>query len=525
MRAVYGPPFLTHGPHCLMLPSVLAFLSVANEGLQSTTDAVSQALVAVILIGVFVFLTLEAAHRVLVILGAVALMWLITYLTPYHLVSFEASKQALDLNVLLLLAAMMATVGVLKTTGVFPWAVAQILRRARGRPWVIQRSVAWFTGVVSAFADNVTTVVFVTPMAADMARQTRVRPVVYLLPMVMASNIGGSATLIGDPPNIMIGSGAHLTFLDFIEDLTVPVIFMMIALEWFSRWYYRHDLTQTAGVATAFDEPVIQNRPLLRYALAITAGIFIGFFTHGLTGMPVAVPALIGAALILIIQDIIYLRTNRPSEEERSHGLIEVIENEIEWPTLSFFAFLFIAVGAAVETGLIDRMAQGLIWTVEAGQRGFGLGEAGTLLFAALMICWVSAVCSSLIDNIPFVAVAIPLVARLTASLPGDTAVLWWALALGACLGGNGTVIGASANVTTVGLAEKSGARISFMEFTRFGAAVTTITLLISSVFLASYTYVGKAMTFYGGLIGLVVLSGSMWLIGRIRGPSSSRAT
>jgi Na+/H+ antiporter NhaD/arsenite permease-like protein len=135
----------------------------------------------------------------------------------------------------------------------------------------------------------------------------------------------------------------------------------------------------------------------------------------------------------------------------------------------------------------------------------------------------VSAVCSSLIDNIPFVAVAIPLVSRLTAELPGDTAVLWWALALGACLGGNGTVIGASANVTTVGLAEKSGARISFMEFTRFGAAVTTITLLISSVFLASYTYVGKATTFYGGLVGLVLLSSGMWLIGRIRKPSTSR--
>jgi len=500
-----------------MQPAVLAALSVTTEALSPTTDVVSKGLVAVILIGVFVFLTLEAAHRVLVILGAVALMWAITYLTPYHLITFEASKQALDLNVLLLLAAMMATVGVLKTTGVFPWAVAQILRRARGRPWVIQRSVSWFTGVVSAFADNVTTVVFVTPMAADMARQTRVRPVVYLLPMVMASNIGGSATLIGDPPNIMIGSGAGLTFLDFIKNLTVPVLFMMVALEWLSRWYYHDDLRESAGVAGAFEEPAIHNPQLLRYALAITAGIFIGFFTHGLTGMPVAVPALIGTALILIIQDILYLRTNRPSHEERTHGLIEVIENEIEWPTLSFFAFLFIAVGAAVETGLIDSMAQGLIWLVDAGQRSFGLGEAGTLLFAALMICWVSGVLSGLVDNIPFVAVAIPLVARLAAELPGDTTVLWWGLSLGACLGGNGTVIGASANVTTVGLAEKSGARISFMEFTRFGAVVTLITLALASLFLASYAFLGRTETALGGLALLGLFALGSWGYARFR--------
>src|SRR5512141_986275 len=186
----------------------------------STQDVVSQSIVGVLIVAMFALLTLEKTHRVLVVLGSVALMWLITYLTPWRLMTFEGTAAALDLNVLFLLAAMMALVGVLKTTGVFQWAVAKLMVRANGKPLLAQRLVAWFTAVLSAFADNVTTVIFVTPMATGMARQLRVRPVVILLPMVMASNIGGTATLIGDPPNIMIGSGAHLTFMQFIQNLT-----------------------------------------------------------------------------------------------------------------------------------------------------------------------------------------------------------------------------------------------------------------------------------------------------------------
>ncbi|HEX9892496.1 MAG TPA: SLC13 family permease [Gemmatimonadales bacterium] len=483
-------------------------LFAGQEGvLRSTTDPLSQGLVAAIIVLVFVVLALEKAHRVLVIFSAVAALWLITYLTPFKLITFEGAKTAIDLNVLFLLAAMMAAVGVLKTTGVFEWAVGRLLQQAGGRPIVIQALIAWFTGILSAFADNVTTVIFVTPMALEMARLTGVRPLAYLLPMVMAANIGGTATLIGDPPNIMIGSGANLSFLDFIYDLSVPVLWMMLLLEFFSRRWYRADFASAIAMGGSFPQPEVQDPQLLRWSLGITGGIFIGFFTHSWTGMPVAVPAVIGAAAILIVQDVLYLRRHRPSHAERVHGLLEVIEKEIEWPTLSFFAFLFIAVGAAVDTGLIDTMATGLAWLIGTGQASFGLSAQGTLLFGALMICWASGVLSALIDNIPFVAVAIPIVARLTGTLEGNTEVLWWALSLGACLGGNGSAIGASANVTTIGLSERGGTRISFAEFTRFGAIVAALTLLVASLFLGGYVYLGDQRVFRLGLGGLAVIA------------------
>jgi Na+/H+ antiporter NhaD/arsenite permease-like protein len=394
---------------------------------------------------------------------------------------------------------MMAIVGVLKTTGVFDWAVGNLIERTRGRPGALLAMVVWFTGLLSAVCDNVTTVIFVYPMAIRMAAATGIRPIALLLPMVIASNIGGTATLIGDPPNILIGSGAGLSFFDFIENLTMPVLWMLVACLWFSRRYYRSALAEARPAAVAVDTDVIQQPLLLKWSLAISALVFVGFFTHSLTGMPVAVPAAIGAALILVAQDWITVRTHRPTQGERVHGILHVIEREIEWPTLAFFAFLFIAVGAAVGTGLIDTLAEGLERFIGWGRVSLGLSETGTLLFAALMVLWVSGLLSSLIDNIPYVAVTIPLIARLVGGLTGDTEILWWALSLGACLGGNGSAIGASANVTVIGLADKGGHHISFGEFTRYGASMATITLLMSSLFIVAHLYIGQLPTLYAG--------------------------
>ncbi|MGH2651825.1 MAG: sodium:proton antiporter, partial [Actinomycetota bacterium] len=379
---------------------------------------------------------------------------------------------------------------------------------AGGRPATLLAIVMWFTGLLSSVLDNVTTVIFVSPMALEIARATRIAPVAILLPMVIASNVGGTATLIGDPPNILIGSGAGLSFLDFVENLTVPVLWMLVVIVAWSRRYYRRELVPSAVAREEVMVPPIEQPELLRWGLAITAAVFVGFFTHTITGMPVAVPAAVGASAILIAQDIIYLRTHHPSMHERLHGILNVMEKEVEWPTLAFFAFLFMAVGAAVETGLIDTAAGGLAAFIQWGRARFGLSETATLLFACLLICWVSGLLSAFIDNIPYVAVAIPIIARLTGELTGDVEALWWALSLGACLGGNGTPVGASANVTVIGLAEKAGTRITFAEFVRYGASSATITLVIASLFLASHLFVGKWSTFTAGGIGVALVLG-----------------
>ena len=495
-----------------------------HEGtLVQSTDVVSQSIVGALIVGIFVLLTMEAAHRVLVVFAATALVWLISYLTPCHLISFQDGWHAVDVNVLVLLGSMMAVVGVLKQTGFFDWAVTKMLNSAKGQPRLIQVVLSWFTGITSAFLDNVTTVIFVTPMATGMSKKMKIRPVAILLPMVIASNVGGTATLIGDPPNIMIGSNpeADLSFMDFIETLTAPILVCMVVLQWFALRYYRSDLHEPEGDYEPEPVPAPTDPALLRWMLVICGLILLGFFTHAATGMPVSVPALIGAAAALVVQDRLYLKRNRPTAHERAHGILEVIEREIEWPTLSFFFFLFIIVGAAVQTGLIESIAHGLEWSIFSVQEALSLTEAGTLAFAAIFICWVSAVLSAFIDNIPYVAVAIPIVAKLTETLPSPsgpegTEVLWWALALGACLGGNGTAVGASANVTSMGLAEKQGVRIGFAEFMRFGMPAMIITVAISSLFLASHVYLGEVPARWVGwavavpmvLIGFVTLRG-----------------
>lgn len=492
--------------------------AVATE---ATTDPVSKAIVLALLVAVFALLAWEKAHRALITLAAVAVLWAITYLTPFRLMPFEATAEALDLNVLILLAAMMALVGVLKSTGVFAWAVARLLARAGGRPASVMRLTAGFTGAVSAVADNVTTVIFVTPMVLGVARHLALPAAAFLLPMVMAANIGGTATLIGDPPNMLIGSGAGLSFTDFLLNLAVPCVIMLVALDAYAERRYRAVLAPRGapepGVPAArIAEAAITDPVLLRWVLAISAAVFLGFFLHDLTGMPPAVPATLGAAAALVVQDVLYVRQHRPSQDERVHGLLRVIEDEIEWPTLAFFGTLFILVGAAVNTGLMQTIAGWLVEGIAWGQAEFALSPSATLLLAALALLWIAGFLSAVIDNIPFVAVSIPIVAQLTAALAPESQVLWWALALGACLGGNGTLIGASANVTTVGLAERGGVRITFAEFARFGMPVMIGTLLISSVFLVLHVYLGQWGAFWVSVASLAVVGGLRWLAIRL---------
>ncbi len=301
----------------------------------------------------------------------------------------------------------------------------------------------------------------------------------------------------------------------FVLNVTAPVLVMVFLLDWFSARYYADSLGATHAEPTVLAEvPAIDNPKLLRWAVVIMAGVFAGFFTQTLTGMPPAVPAVMGAAAVMAVQDFLYLRTHKPTAHERRHGILRIFEHDIEWPTLAFFAFLFIVVGAAVETGLIANIARGLSSVIHAGSATFGLGDAGTLLFAAILICWVSGILSAFIDNIPYVAVSIPIVHQLAGELHGDTMVLWWALSLGACLGGNGTVVGASANVTVTGMAEKAGQPISFRTFAKFGAPFAALTVLISSVYLAVFVFAG-ARPAYWSFLALVVVLGAVKVLRR----------
>jgi Na+/H+ antiporter NhaD/arsenite permease-like protein len=474
--------------------------------MQATTDVISQSIVGFTIVVLFAALAREAAHRVLIVLVATAVLWTVTYLTPWRIIPFEDAWHHIDLNVLLLLAAMMALVGVLKDTGVFGWAAARIGTATRGRSFAVVSLLVWTTATLSALLDNVTTVIFITPMAIAIARSIGIPLVAVLMPVVMASNIGGTATLIGDPPNIIIASGANIPFAAFLTNIAAPVLVMVFVLDSIARRYYRTVLEIPSRSFAAAEVPPIGNPVLLRFTLGVFAVVLAGFLTQRVTGMPPAVPAVIGAALAMAFQDFLYLRTNRPTPEERRHGILKVFEDDIEWATLAFFAFLFIVVGAAVETGLIGRVANGLSSAITAGSAAFGLGEKGTLLLAALLICWVSGVLSALIDNIPFVAVSIPIVHQLTADLGGDPMTLWWALALGACLGGNASSVGASANVTVTGLAERAGEPISFMTFVKFGAPVAFVTLVIASAYLAVFVLAGSRIAFAGSLALAAIL-------------------
>ena len=361
--------------------------------------------------------------------------------------------------------------------------------------------------MLSALLDNVTTVIFTYPMAQEMARRLRINGAAFFLPMVMAANIGGTATLIGDPPNVLIGADprTHLSFMDFIYHLTVPCAFMMVMLVWYSRRYYPADI----GTAADRDHPDIAapsgaelvNVPLLRVTCWVSALILLGFATYTITGMPVSVPAVIGIAAILFAQDYYYLKEHQPTQEERQHGVLAILEKDVEWPTLAFFLFLFVLVGAAVETGLIESMALALDWLIDAVSHALALDPRATLLVASLVVLWVSGILSAFVNNIPYAAVTIPLVATLLSRMHAgpDGQVLWWALALGTCLGGNGTLIGASANVAVTGLAERDGKRISFNEFIRYGARVTALTLVMSSAYLALWLYIGSTIVNVAG--------------------------
>ena len=427
----------------------------------------------IVFILAYVLIAFELLHRTVAAMVGGALMLVISYtigtINPeYHIFSFDSAINSIDMNVIFLLMGMMIIVGVLKHTGVFQWCAYISYKLAKGKVFLLSVYLMIFTAVSSAFLDNVTTMLLLTGVAIEIAISLSINPLHLLIPLVLASNVGGTATLIGDPPNIMIGSYAGLTFMDFVVALALVCGVCMVVLIIFTKlvWGKSYASSKVENVQEYIkvlkEQYPITDPRLLTYGLAVLGFTVFLFLSHGYWHMEVSVAALMGAAVLLTIA-IITEKVN----------LIELIEKDIEWPTLMFFIFLFILVGAVESSGLLALVAD---WILDL--------SAGNFVMACGLILWVAAIMSAFVDNIPFTATMLPIVAYLSGVIPGAENTLWWALALGACFGGNGTIIGASANVVTMGIAESRGYRISFIGFMKTAFPFMIITILIAHAWL-----------------------------------------
>jgi Na+/H+ antiporter NhaD/arsenite permease-like protein len=372
----------------------------------------------------------------------------------------EEAFAAIDFNVIFLLAGMMVLAGGLSKTGFFEFVAGHAIRLSRGQPFRLLLILSLLTAVLAAVLDNVTTVVLLTPVTLSIARTLKVNPFPYLISQIFASNIGGTATLIGDPPNILIGSAAGLDFAAFLVNLAPVVVGILVAfvgIMWltFGR-RMEDDADRLEILATVEPAAAIKDRPLMFRALGVLALTLLGFLFHSVLGLEAATIALLGATLLMIIGPL------EPHDALR----------DIEWNTLFFFVGLFMLIEAVVHVGIVGGIADAL-----------GQAAGGDLTIATMGILWFSAIASAIVDNIPYTATAIPVLQQLVQSgLSPDP--MWWALALGACLGGNLTIVGASANIVVANLAARDGHPITFMQFFRYGLGVVIVSLLISTVYL-----------------------------------------
>jgi Na+/H+ antiporter NhaD/arsenite permease-like protein len=428
----------------------------------------------IVFILIYVLISFELIHRTVAAMIGAAVMLILTYTigtinSEFHILSYQRAISAIDMNVILLLMGMMIIIGVLKNTGVFQWCAYMSYKLAKGNLFVLA-IISWlFIAGTSAFLDNVTTMLLYTPVLLEISRAMKRSAIVLLVPGIMASNLGGTATLIGDPPNIIIGSYTGLSFLNFVQNLTIPVLVGVVALIIYTRFFYSKEFKRSVTVdKTAFISELkekfrITDADLLSYGLIMLVIVIAFFLTHGYWHMEVCIPALFGGGMLIAYGMV-----------TKKVDMLKLIEKDIEWTSLLFFIFLFIIVGAVEEVGLLAIIADFVHDVCH-----------GNLKFAIFMILWVSAIASAFIDNIPFTATMLPIVAYLTRTIPGaESGVLWWALALGACLGGNGTLIGASANVVTVGILESSGYHVSFGGFMRYAFPFMVISVLICNVWL-----------------------------------------
>ncbi|MEU9795185.1 ArsB/NhaD family transporter [Streptomyces sparsogenes] len=402
----------------------------------------------------------ERVHRTAAALGGAAAMLAIGATDDGA--AFFDEHSGIDWNVIFLLLGMMAIVGVLRQTGLFEYLAIWAVKRARGRPFRVMAMLIVITALASALLDNVTTVLLVAPVTLLVCERLALPAAPFLIAEVLSSNIGGTATLVGDPPNIIIASRAGLTFNDFLVHLAPIAAVLTVVLVVMCRVMFRkvfvYDEKRAAEVMALEEREAIRDHRLLYQGIAVLALVIIGFVAHPVLHYAPSVVALLGAGLLIAV-----------SKVETGEAL-----KEVEWPTLAFFAGLFIMVGSLIETGVIGEIS-----------RALADATGGSELGATMLLVFGSAVLSGVVDNIPYVATMAPITADLAHGFGGDGVhVLWWALALGADLGGNATAIGASANVVVLGIAERSRQPISFWQFTKYGLVVTAVTVTVAAGYL-----------------------------------------
>lgn len=419
---------------------------------------------ASLLILAYIFIALERIPKVTIALlgGALTIVLGLVSQTkalgdginPHYFINF------IDFNVIFLLVSMMVIVSITTRSGVFNWIANELLKFTKGHPVKVLCALGLFTAVTSAFLDNVTTVILIMPITFAIAKKLDIDPIPFLLTEIFSSNIGGTATLIGDPPNIIIGSAGGLSFIDFIKELTPVILVIMCVILTVLAFIFRKKLHASQDkmdeVAKIDNSHTITDKALMIRSTLILALVILGFMLHDVTHIETCVVAMLGASILLIFE--------KPNE----------ILQDVEWNTIFFFIGLFIIIGGLEASGGIRLMAE---WILKVTQ--------GSQAATSMIILWASGVISGIIDNIPYTATMAPMLVEIEKTMGATYAYpLWWALSLGACLGGNMTIIGAAANVIVSENAAKSGHPISFMRFLKYGVGVVAISLTISTVYI-----------------------------------------
>ena len=401
----------------------------------------------------------EKIHRtVAAMIGAILLMLA-------GVLSQETALHHVDFNTLGLLVGMMILVSVTSQTGLFDYVAVKAAKTAKAEPRRLLIYLGLITAIFSAFLDNVTTVLLMVPVTFSITLKLKVKVVPFLLTQIIASNIGGTATLIGDPPNIMIGMAVkELDFVAFLVNLAPIALLNLILVLFVMDVLYRKSLrTQPelqAKIMAMDERKSLTNMSLLYRCLFVLVLVILGFFTHSITHIESSLIALTGGFFILLLTG-------------GSSKVVETALRKIEWPTIFFFIGLFIAVGGLIETGLINDMATKAVALT-----------AGDVTMTSLLVLWLSALVSSVLDNIPFVATMIPLIENMGQMGVTNLEPAWWSLALGACLGGNGTLVGASANLIVAAMAAERGVKITFMSYLKVGFGVMLMTIVVSTIYI-----------------------------------------